>query len=70
MSFNIGDVVYLKSGGPAMTINQIYKERENVQCVWFVQNEQKECIFKLQTLTSINPLLKPSPQVVPTKNFY
>ncbi|MDO7187303.1 DUF2158 domain-containing protein [Acinetobacter baumannii] len=48
--FNIGDVVYLKSGSPAMTVNRIFEERGTVECVWFVENEQKQFIFNADTL--------------------
>lgn len=48
--FKIGDVVYLKSGGPAMTVNRIIEERDNIECVWFVKNEQKAFIFNAETL--------------------
>lgn len=36
--FALGDVVRLKSGGPAMTVNQLYKTDDDAQaaaCVWF-----------------------------------
>lgn len=32
--FKVGDVVQLKSGGPKMTIMQVYDE-EMCQCTWF-----------------------------------
>lgn len=47
---NIGDVVYLKSGSPAMTVNRIYENRGNVECVWFVENQEKAFIFNQETL--------------------
>ncbi|ENV98320.1 DUF2158 domain-containing protein [Acinetobacter bereziniae] len=53
--FNIGDVVYLKSGSPAMTINRLIEERGNVECVWFVENEQKQFIFNEDTLIPKDP---------------
>ncbi len=53
--FNIGDVVYLKSGSPAMTVNRIFEERGTVECVWFVENEQKQFIFSADTLIPKNP---------------
>ncbi len=33
MEFKEGDVVRLKSGGPPMTVEQIYDE--DISCVWF-----------------------------------
>lgn len=49
-----GDVVYLKSGGPAMTVNRII-DATGVECIWFVGNTQNERIFNPETLTSNNP---------------
>ncbi len=41
MSFEPGDVVQLKSGGPAMMVKEIgtlpYREEEGVWCIWFEQ---------------------------------
>lgn len=70
MNFQIGDVVYLKSGGPAMTVNQIYQKMGTTHCVWFVQNEQKEFIFNQDTLTKDNPQVKPAVAVVATKHNF
>ena len=34
--FRVGDVVQLKSGGPNMTIIQLYERRKDMcQCAWF-----------------------------------
>lgn len=42
MSFNIGDTVQLKSGGPVMTISFIAQDGE-CTCVWFHSSDaQKE----------------------------
>lgn len=38
-SFNIGDVVQLKSGGPEMTVNSVFGGQ--VFCKWFVGNDLK-----------------------------
>ena len=48
MRFEIGDVVVLKSGGPAMTINN-YTNKEYL-CVWFVGADLFETYFKEEVL--------------------
>lgn len=35
-TFNVGDVVQLKSGGPEMTVIDKNQEGSNVKCLWFV----------------------------------
>lgn len=47
-----GDVVRLKSGSPAMTVEKI-GESENKRCawcVWFHDTERKSGVFHLTTL--------------------
>ena len=41
-SFNVGDTVQLKSGGPKMTVESLqeFEGTETVDCVWF--DEKKE----------------------------
>jgi uncharacterized protein YodC (DUF2158 family) len=34
-NFNPGDVVRLRSGGPAMTVQSLANDRETLWCVWF-----------------------------------
>lgn len=48
-----GNVVWLKSGGPAMTI--AYLNRDTVHCIWFLNGEVKEQDFYLPTLTTEDP---------------
>jgi len=58
MSFELGDVVELKSGGPRMTVEQVGKSgmtgEETVWCVWFekVGNRQlrQDATFKPTSL--------------------
>lgn len=52
-----GDVVYLKSGGPAMTVNAITPSMiaKAVVCVWFVGNENKSATYSPDALTKENP---------------
>jgi uncharacterized protein YodC (DUF2158 family) len=59
--FNVGDVVMLKSGGPAMTIEEIGEYsafgvagRNQAKCVWFEgtkRKNHKSAIFEFSTLT-------------------
>ena len=63
----IGDVVVLKSGGPAMTVARLDIGTTNgslVTCVWFtrpvvdssVYGELHTSSFALDTLTKVNPV--------------
>ncbi|WP_313390409.1 DUF2158 domain-containing protein, partial [Acinetobacter sp.] len=53
--FQEGDVVYLKSGGPAMTITELTEEDESF-CEWFDKNQElQNGSFKNTTLTKDNP---------------
>ena len=36
---NPGDVVYLKSGGPAMTVKRVLTDPSNVDVAWFADKE-------------------------------
>ncbi len=49
-----GDVVYLKSGGPQMTIQEI-RDDGIALCVWFDGKQKFENVFKLDNLTTENP---------------
>ncbi len=49
-TFSAGDVVRLKSGGPAMTVEQIDPDGDGagtpyVQCAWFDNTEKKTGVF-------------------------
>ena len=47
-----GELVALKSGGPAMTITAL--SGDCAYCVWFNQNEQRQGTFALNTLERIS----------------
>ncbi|MEG1313664.1 MAG: DUF2158 domain-containing protein [Bacilli bacterium] len=50
-----GDVVYLKSGGPAMTITEV-SDGDSVWCTWFNKNNELQGqAFTKSSLTSNNP---------------
>lgn len=61
MDFEPGDIVQLRSGGPAMTVKEIgkmpYRDDPGVWCIWFEQvgprNEIKEQAFMPITLKKI-----------------
>jgi len=46
-----GDIVLLKSGGPAMTVSSLFGE--NAHCLWFDGDESvaREGVFPADTLT-------------------
>lgn len=47
----VGDVVKLKSGGPAMTITFI--DGENLVCEWFERDTNKRASFHINALQQI-----------------
>jgi len=62
--FQEGDVVYLKSGGPAMTITELTEEDESF-CEWFDKNQElQNCSFKNTTLTKDNPSPRAKPPIL------
>lgn len=48
MSFRVGDVVQLKSGGPAMTVTEV--NGTDVTCSWFVRDEPKINVYPSDAL--------------------
>lgn len=53
MNWKVGDVVQLKSGGPAMTVTYYgpgFSRDTIVTCQWFVNNEQKSGDFPPEAL--------------------
>lgn len=61
MSFAVGDVVQLKSGGPSMTVESSGKR---VKCLWFTNGERRSESFPAATL-QIHQATKKAP--APTK---
>lgn len=53
----VGDVVWLKSGGPRMTVGHI--ELGGATCTWFDDMQQRNANFFLVQLTKKNPNPKP-----------
>lgn len=54
-SFTIGDVVILKSGGPAMTVENVgrdSRDRDLVWCCWFDKTDKKVGTFPVEAVES------------------
>lgn len=49
----IGTVVWLKSGGPAMTVS--YQTNTGVFCIWFLEGKVTGSELSEETLTTENP---------------
>jgi len=58
-TFNLGDVVQLKSGGPQMTIADVGdysidgSGEQSAKCIWFDGKKQNEHVFPLHTLIKV-----------------
>jgi len=65
MSFNVGDVVRLNSGSPAMTVERgdyddrapAGSDREDVRCCWFHEGRIQHGEFRAAMLEADNPVL-------------
>jgi uncharacterized protein YodC (DUF2158 family) len=57
--FRIGDIVYLKSGGPAMTVEDILtripESDTRLRCTWFSGGEASDGEFNPLTLVREKP---------------
>lgn len=51
-AFKEGDVVMLKSGGPAMTVVERLPNGQ-VTCTWFEKGDRKHCLFKETLLQAV-----------------
>lgn len=56
-----GDIVYLKSGSPAMTVNGASPVKGLWVCAWFTGTENKAASFTAEALTTKNPKSKVRP---------
>lgn len=56
MSFAIGDLVQLKSGGPVMTVSSSPQNNGTLYCTWFTDDHSKPCYesFKPEILKPSN----------------
>jgi uncharacterized protein YodC (DUF2158 family) len=50
--FRAGNVVLLKSGGPTMTVADVFLNG-NIQCVWFADRESKHDAFRAPELIKV-----------------
>jgi uncharacterized protein YodC (DUF2158 family) len=54
MTFQVGDVVTLRSGGPAMTVRSVGKKlvrrQQKIYCVWFNKVKKVDAGFDFETL--------------------
>lgn len=54
-----GAVVSLKSGGPAMTVQEVgsytgYGILNGAKCIWFEKDKKQDDVFDIETLTVID----------------
>lgn len=52
--FKVGDVVELKSGGPAMTIHELYSSDTFCECIWFVDDQRQNGHFNVDTVKPVD----------------
>jgi len=50
MSFNVGEVVKLRSGSPEMTVATVDESRKVVTAIWFVDGRVEHYEFAFETL--------------------
>jgi len=64
-TFNPGDVVQVRSGGPVMTVESIGSmvDNDSVNCVWFEKNKQMQGRFAAVALRKYRPA--PGPRLIP-----
>ena len=60
-SIKPGDIVWLKSGGPKMTVKSMEVEAL-CRCIWFQHGEVNSFDFEVATLTKSDPLDRKVPQ--------
>jgi|GEM_PF-5164299 len=64
MIFVAGQIVRLKSGGPDMTVTQVFGKTEKhegfVHCTWFEGKKRQVAAFTLPTIELVLPPAAPS----------
>jgi len=53
-----GDIVWLKNGGPSMTVRSLLKNNRFATCDWFDGNKLLTGTFSIDQLTDKEPLKK------------
>jgi uncharacterized protein YodC (DUF2158 family) len=69
MNFEVGDLVWLKSGGPAMSIAFVDTFTREIRCTWFAMVDGSQQLqtrtFPVETLTGNDPVSHaPGPRTV------
>jgi len=59
MTFKIGDLVELKSGGPKMTVSRLDDAGAGIECVWFESSKHNTAIFLESTLKKFQATAPP-----------
>ena len=60
MTFVVGDVVKLKSGGPEMTVDVV--NGSDIRCTWFDGLEAKRFVFQARMLEKVEPVVWREPE--------
>jgi uncharacterized protein YodC (DUF2158 family) len=53
-SFKVGDIVELKSGGPKMTVTELFDEDDSLRTSWFAGAKMEKGIFPFDALTAVS----------------
>lgn len=54
-TWNVGDQVQLKSGGPVMTVDGSSQDSPTVRCVWFADGNLAKSMFHVDSLKAATP---------------
>ncbi|ENC6432398.1 YodC family protein [Aeromonas veronii] len=60
MTYSIGDVVYLNSGGPYMTVTYVDALDNELRCKWFFNGQENQGIYPSAAVS-----LRPEPKNEP-----
>lgn len=68
MAYSIGDVVYLNSGGPYMTVTYVDTLDHELRCKWFFNGQEYQGIYP-SAAVSLRPADKtdPAPEAASVK---
>lgn len=51
--FEVGKIVKLKSGGPEMTVEKVFEDRDTYRCQWFAGKKLESGVFPADSLAPI-----------------
>lgn len=58
-SFNVGEIVKLKSGGPEMTVRNLIDDKsKNYACQWFAGKKLESGVFPFESLELVTQVTK------------